>query len=53
MVVTDGRSRVGAKAQGEEVEGDEAGDGDGEQQGGDEGFHRSDSGFWVRLLGPA
>ena len=32
MVVTDGRSRVGTEAQGEEVEGHEAGDGDGEDE---------------------
>ena len=53
MVVTDGRSRVGTEAQGEEVEGHEAGDGDGEEKSWDEGFHRSDSRFEVRLLGTA
>jgi hypothetical protein len=53
MVVTDRRSRVGAEAQGEEIERHEPGDGDGEEKGWDEGFHRSDSRFVVRLLGTA
>jgi hypothetical protein len=50
MIVTHGRSRVRAEAQGEEVEGRQAGDGDDGDQGGDEGFHRSDSRFGLRLL---
>ena len=50
MVVTDGRSRVGAEAQGKEVEGHEAGQGDEEEKSWDEGFHRSDSRFRGRLL---
>ena len=49
MVVTDDRSRVGAEAQREEVEGREAGDDDDGEEGGDEGFHRSDSRFEWRL----
>ena len=45
MVVTDHRSRVGAEAQGEEVEEHEACDGDDEEKSWHEGFHRSDSRF--------
>ena len=50
MVVTDDRSRVGAEAQREEVEDHEAGDGDDGQKRWEEGFHRSDSRFGLRLL---
>ena len=50
MVVTDGRTRVGAEAQREDVEGHEAGHGDRDEKGWDEGFHGSDSGFGGRLL---
>lgn len=50
MVVTDGRTRVGAEAQHEKVEGHEAGNGDRDEKSWDEGFHGSDSGFEGWLL---